>query len=126
MNALNLLSKHAAPLLGWASVGSGRDFFEAARHDFAARQHLVDQIGVLQRADPMRDHDDRRLAGQRLDRLLNGGLGLMIESAGSLVEDEDVRPPHDGARDRQTLALSTRQSGALLLDEGVVALAEAT
>ena len=50
---------------------------------------------------------------------LNVTLGLGIECRCCFVEDEDRRVLQDGARDRQTLTLSTREQYAIFPDEGV-------
>ena len=49
------------------------------------------------------------------------GLGLDVERAGRLVEDQDRRVLEDGAGDGEALALAARQRGAALADDEVVA-----
>ena len=57
-----------------------------------------------------------------VERALDAGLGLHVERAGRLVEDQDRRVLEDGAGDGDALALAARQRGAALADdEGVAA-----
>ena len=49
-------------------------------------------------------------------------LGLVVERRGRLVEHQDRRIAHDGAGDRQALALAARQRHAVFADRRVVAL----
>ena len=65
-------------------------------------------------------------AGKRLDRLLNGRFGLTVERACSLVEYEDIRTPNDSARNGQALPFAAGKSRALIVHDGVVAVAAAT
>jgi len=52
-------------------------------------------------------HDeDRTLTAERVHRLLNGALGLGVQGARRLVEDQDCGVAQDGPGDRDPLALS--------------------
>ena len=52
-------------------------------------------------------------------------LGVGVERAGGLVEDEDGRVLEQRARDREALALAAGERGAALADDGVVAVGQA-
>ena len=57
-----------------------------------------------------------------VQRLLHARLGLVVERRGRLVEQQDRRVAHDGAGDREALALAAGQGHAVLADRRVVAL----
>ena len=76
----------------------------ADRLDAPAVQH-DDPVGVDDGRQAVRDDDDRHLAPDPLDRLLDLALGLAVERARGLVEHQDRRPSVDGARDRDPLPL---------------------
>ena len=54
---------------------------------------------------------------QRVERPLDARLGLHVEGAGRLVEDQDRRVLQDGAGDGEALALAARQRCAALADD---------
>src|SRR5438105_906491 len=56
---------------------------------------------------------------------LDGGLGLGVEMAGRLIQDEDRGIQKDGARDRDALAFASGQGQAALAYERVVAMRQA-
>ena len=58
---------------------------------------------------------------QPVERLLDQALGVAVERAGRLVEDQDARVAQDRARDRDPLALAARQARAALADRRIVA-----
>src|SRR3989442_3888037 len=60
----------------------------AALHDPPLSQD-DDEIGVLHRGRPTGDHEDGAMRHQPLDRLLHEALGLGVERAGGLVENQD-------------------------------------
>ena len=72
----------------------------------------------------MGDRDHRAAARQLVERLLHGALGLGVEGARRLVEDQDRRVSQDRARDRDPLLLAARESVAPLADHRLVALGE--
>ena len=63
-----------------------------------------------------------RPGDQAVHRLLDLALGLGVDRAGRLVEDQDARIVQQGARDGDPLALAARQRVAALADHGVVAV----
>src|ERR1044071_7781240 len=90
---------------------------------FPRRQELrvravLDQPAVLddeqprrlaERREPVRDREYRATRHQPLEPLLDLPLGLGIDAARRLVENENPRVVQDRARDRHALALTARQ-----------------
>src|SRR5262249_16140127 len=70
------------------------------------------------------DHDRRGTLDRPVDRLLDQPLRLAIERAGRLVEHEDGRVAHDGARDGDALPLAAREPDAAIANHSIVALRE--
>ena len=66
-------------------------------------------VGVADRRQPVRDHERRAPAQQLVHVLLDRALGLGVERARRLVEQQHRRPVVDGARDRDPLRLAARQ-----------------
>lgn len=62
---------------------------------------------------------------QALDGLHHVGLGLRVQRARRLVEQEQRRVLEERAREREPLALAARQGEAALADDGLVALRQA-
>ena len=65
-----------------------------------------------------------RPSARPVERLLDGALGLHVERAGGLVEDEHGRVAQDRARDRDALLLAAGEAVAALADDGVVAVGQ--
>ena len=76
-------------------------------------------VGLTGRREPMGDGEDGDGRRQRRDRLADGPLALGVERAGRLVEHEQARSAEEGAREREPLALSTRQKGPAVADERI-------
>ena len=55
---------------------------------------------------------------------LHGALGLGVQGAGRLVEDQDRRVAQDGAGDGEALLLAAGEAVAALADDGVVAVGQ--
>ena len=72
----------------------------------------------------MSNREHRTARNQPLERFLDLPLGLGVDAARRLVEDENPRIVQDRARDRDALALTARQCVPPLADHGVVALTE--
>jgi len=53
----------------------------------------------------MRHDDDRALASQFVDALLNRDLRLMVQRVGGLVQDQDLRSSRERPGQRDTLPL---------------------
>src|SRR5690348_12290153 len=73
-----------------------------------------DLVGVTDRRQAVRDRDGRAALGQAVERLLHGALGLVVQRARRLVEDEDGWVSQDGARDRDALLLAAGEAVAAL------------
>ena len=65
-----------------------------------------------------------RPSASRRERLLDRALGLDVERARGLVEDEHGRVAQDRAGDRDALLLAAGEAEAALADDGVVALGQ--
>src|SRR2546422_987494 len=66
--------------------------------------------------------DDRPLASQRVDRVGDLALGLVIERRRRFVEDQDGRVAVERARDGDPLALAAREPDAAFPDAGIKSL----
>ena len=74
--------------------------------------HDHDQVCADDRGEAMRDHHGRAIAHQALQCLLNDLLGLTVQRRRRLVQKEDRCILDHGARDAETLALTTGQGMA--------------
>ena len=70
----------------------------------------------------MRDDQHRATAHDSAHVLLDDAFALVVERRGRLVEDEDAWIGGKRAGDGDALALSSREVGAALLDDRVIAL----
>ena len=61
---------------------------------------------------------------EEVEAVLDHGLGLGVEGAGGLVEDEDAGVGQDGAGDGKALALAAGELDAALANDGFVLLGE--
>ena len=79
------------------------------RGTLAEHHHAVGQNDRL--GDVVRHHDHRagELPQQREQQLLHADAGLRVERRERLVEDEQARLGHEGARERDALAHALRQ-----------------
>eukprot|EP00754_Rhynchopus_humris_P026595 Rhum_TRINITY_DN15029_c3_g1::Rhum_TRINITY_DN15029_c3_g1_i1::g.135270::m.135270 len=109
-----------------------RRVLAAERHELVVRP-LLDEAALAQHRDRLRVPDraqlvrdcDRRhrpLRDHVVQRTLHLALALVVQRARRLVEQQDARLPQDGACDRHTLLLPTRQTAALRAHLRVVAL----
>ncbi len=78
-------------------------------------------VGLQHRCQPMSDDECGAILHQPPEGQLHQTLGLGIECAGGLIEQQDRRILEDCARDGDALALPARQPRAALTEEGVVA-----
>jgi hypothetical protein len=83
-----------------------QQFFVSASLDNATIVEYDDEIGTGDRRQPMRDHHDRSVPHQLIDRLLHGTLTGGIERCGRLVEESNWRILEDGTGNRDPLALA--------------------
>src|SRR5947209_2461435 len=84
-----------------------------------------DLVGVSDGREAVGDRDRRAALGQPVERLLYGALGLGVERARRLVEDQDGRVAQDRAGDRDALLLAAGEAVAALADYRVVAVGDA-
>ena len=84
--------------------------------------HDDDAVGAPDGRESVRDDQGRAVHHEPFDRLLDEAFRLGIERRGRFVEDEDGRVLQEGARDRESLALASRERHAELSDRRVVAL----
>src|ERR1700746_1641488 len=92
--------------------------------DDAAALDGDDAIRAANRRQAVSDHKYGAALAYLLHVVLDDPLALIVECACCLVEDQDARVGDECTRDRNALALATRQVAAALSDEGVVALRE--
>ena len=84
--------------------------------DHPAFFHHVNDVGVSNGRQPVRDDYKRELRGYCLDGLLDQALGFVVERAGRFVQQKKFRFPDDSPGECQTLALATGQAGAVFAD----------
>lgn len=73
-----------------------------------------DFVGVADRRQTMRHHDDGSTGSGAVKSQLNGALGASIQGRGRLVQQEDLRIANKGSRDRYPLLLTTRHASTSL------------
>ena len=73
---------------------------------YARLVHHHDAVGIAYGGQPVGDDKRRASAGQLGKSRLDGPLGLGIQGAGRLVEDQDRRILQEDPRDGQPLFLS--------------------
>src|SRR2546423_193742 len=83
-----------------------------------------DQVRVPHGREAVRDHEHGTVRHEAVDRLLHQALGLGVESARRLVEDQERRVAQQGPGDRDALALPAGEPRAPLAQQRVVALRE--
>ena len=84
-----------------------------------------DLVGLQDRADALR-HDEAGVPIMlRFQRVLDLRLGLHVDRAGAVVQDQDLRARQQRAGDGEALLLPAREVDAALLDVRVVAVAAA-
>src|SRR5881397_1716407 len=114
-----LVVQLAVPAVFGQELGVG-----ATLDDLAALEH-EDLVGATDRRQAVRDDEGRTPPPQRPQAVLDGCFALRVETGRGLVEDQDPRIGQDGPRDRDALALASRQLHPSLPDHRVVALLEA-
>jgi len=67
-----------------------------------------DLVGVPDRREPVRDHEDGPALDHPLERRLDLQLGLGVDVRGRLVEDQDTGIAQDRPRQRDPLPLPAR------------------
>lgn len=91
-------------------------------HHLAFFNH-VDDIGLLDRAQSMRDRDSCSALCRHVQRVLDHFLRLRVEGRGRLVEQEDLWVAEKGAGDGDTLFLAAREEGGFAAAFGGEAIA---
>src|SRR5689334_14389753 len=81
-----------------------------------------DLIRAENRRETMRDDECRTSVPQRIQPFLDQRLALTVQARRRFVEQEDRWIGEKGSRDRDTLALSSRQLHATLADDGLIAV----
>ena len=76
-----------------------------------------DEVGIGDRGEPVGDDEGGAALPQPIERPLDACLGLDVEGAGRLVEDQDRRILQDGAGDGEALALAAGERCAALADD---------
>src|SRR5262245_10307636 len=94
------------------AVGSLLDELPLIEHE--------DPMGGPQRAQPMGDEKHRPAPADLGEIRLDDGLGLVVEGAGGLVEDQDAGIPDQRPGDGDSLPLAAREGRSPLPDERVV------
>src|SRR5213080_4271617 len=97
---------------------------KSAWRTVARRCEHDDQVCVAHRREAVCDHEHRAVRHQAVDRLLYEALGLGVEGAGRLVEDQERWIAQQRPRDRDALALPAGEPRAALAQQGVVGLRE--
>ena len=95
-----------------------------AHGDDLAAIHDDDLVRVHQRGDALGDDDLRHFRPLRGQRLTDHGVGLGIDGAGGIVEDQHLRLFEQRAGDAEALALAAGDVRAALLDVGIVLVGE--
>ncbi|TKW51306.1 hypothetical protein CTA1_2384 [Colletotrichum tanaceti] len=92
--------------------------------DDLAVGHDEDDVGVLDGGEAVGDHDHGAAALCGVEDGLDAALGLAVEGAGGLVEQQQRGPADEGAGDGDALLLAAREGDAGVADLGVVALGQ--
>ena len=96
----------------------------AAVLKYPAPFQVQNVVSLSDRGDPVRDQEDRTPLppfGQIAHHLV---LGRSIERCGRFIQHQNRRVPHNRARDRQSLALSGRQTTTPITQFGIDTLRE--
>jgi len=94
--------------------------------DDAAVVEHDEPVGVAERAEAVRDRDRRPAPDEPGQGVLDLGLGLGVDRARRLVEDQDARVLEEGPRDRDPLPLAARELGPPLADDRAVSVVQGT
>src|SRR5205823_5978443 len=106
-----------------ASLERVERFVRAALHD-AAIFDYQNLFGAPDGGEAVRDDERGASLHKVREAFLYGGLGLRIEAAGGLVQDEDARVGKNRTSDGDALALSAGEFDAAFADDGLVLLLE--
>src|ERR1700730_6208157 len=84
-----------------------------------------DLVGAADGGEAVGDHEGGPALHEVAQAVLDHGLGLGVEGAGGLVEDEDAGVGQDGPGDGDALALAAGELDTALAYDGFVLLGEA-
>src|SRR6516165_2116913 len=110
------MRRATASFKGSGIFGFGRTIIS---FHFTASTKLNQAIHVHR---PMRDHDRGPEAAAGIDQSLNSELGLRVQMARGLVQNEDGGIGEDGPRQRDALTFAARERQTSLADRRVVAM----
>src|SRR5882762_9152722 len=96
----------------------GEEFLVRALFAEAALVEDENTVGMLNRAETMRDDQRGAAAEQAVEGIADLQLGLGIHARSSFVKDEEARIVRQGAGKIDELALSDRERGAAFVDTG--------
>ena len=91
--------------------------------DDPALVHHDDLVGLADRREAVGDDERGPAPQQAPQRRLDQALGLGVDAARRLVQDQDARIGQQGAGEGEQLPLPDREADAALLDLGLVAVA---
>src|ERR1019366_6728789 len=83
-----------------------------------------DAVSPAHGRQTVRDNEDGPALGDQRHVLLDDPLAFIVERACGFVKDQDTGIHHQGASDRDALALAARQARATLAQDGVVSVGE--
>jgi hypothetical protein len=87
-----------------------------------ARTDLDPLVAPFEGAQPVSDQERGPTLHEPVHRRHDRRLGVDVDRASGLVEDEHGRVPEEGSRQRDALALAARQAQSPFADQGVVAV----
>ena len=86
-------------------------------HHFPTINHVND-IRLLDGAEPMRDRDGGATSGGGVQSGLHDLFGFRVQGRGGFVEEEDFGVAQEGAGDGDALLLAAREHAAFAADDG--------
>ena len=88
--------------------------------DNSAMVETDDAITLRDGAQPVSNHHDCEVPVELIDRIHHGLLGVVIQGAGGLVQDQDLSLFVEGPSDPKTLTLTTTETNSTLTYKTVV------
>src|SRR5271165_3234161 len=93
--------------------------------DESASVDHQDQVGVADRGKAVGDYQHDAVFGDAVHVFLDGALGLVVEGAGGLVEDQHAGTTQQGPGDGEALTLATGEVSSALADDAIMPLWQA-
>ncbi len=90
-----------------------------ALFDDAAFSQHQDAVGLLHRAQAVRDHERGAAAHQLFQRPLQAGFGVAVDAGGGFVQDQDLGVAIQRAGEGNQLAFAGRKIRAVFVDAGI-------